>query len=66
MEDEFAAVGHFTQRLSGVSRLRIERIFGGTTLDIQFMSVLASVSCPRKRASSSTSRRPFCIPDLPG
>src|SRR5487761_2440268 len=30
--------GHLTQRLSGDSRLRIDRIFGGTTLDIQFMS----------------------------
>src|SRR6478609_4401537 len=35
--------GHLTQRFSGVSRRRSERIFGGTTFEIQFMRSLASV-----------------------
>jgi hypothetical protein len=32
-----------TQRFSGVSRRSNERIFGGTTFEIQFMRGLASV-----------------------
>src|SRR6185437_15129482 len=33
--------GHLTQRFSGVSRRKNERIFGGTTFEIQFMRGLA-------------------------
>src|ERR1700760_2733439 len=33
--------GHLTQRFSGVSRRSNERIFGGTTFEIQFMRCLA-------------------------
>src|SRR6476660_5399880 len=33
--------GHLTQRFSGVSRRSSERIFGGTTFEIQFMRCLA-------------------------
>src|SRR5580698_9911825 len=35
--------GHLTQRFSGVSRRSNERIFGGTTFEIQFMRLSASV-----------------------
>src|SRR5271168_2414821 len=34
--------GHLTQRFSGVSRRSNERIFGGTTFEIQFMRGLSS------------------------
>src|SRR6185437_279349 len=34
--------GHLTQRFSGVSRRKNERILGGTTFEIQFMGGLAS------------------------
>src|SRR5208337_1512921 len=52
--------GHFTQRLSGLSRRNSDRIFGGTTLEIQFMIFLYDVGRAllpvlHARASSSTS-----------
>src|SRR5665213_3619913 len=44
--------GHLIQRFSGVSRRRKLRIFGRTTLEIQFM--LFSASCPAKAKHSVT------------
>src|ERR1700677_4978829 len=41
--------GHLTHRFSGVSRRRNERIFGGTTLEIQFIE-LASIQGLRDAA----------------
>src|SRR5690348_4319549 len=40
--------GHLTQRFSGVSRRSNERIFGGTTLEIQFIDCLV---CNRSTAA---------------
>src|ERR1700722_11621995 len=43
--------GHLTQRFSGVSRRSSERIFGGTTFEIQFMRGFGSgVSVVDKRS----------------
>ena len=43
VEDHSPLSGHLTQRFSGVSRRRSERIFGGTTFEIQFMRCVRSV-----------------------
>jgi len=39
VEHELACLGHLIQRFSGVSRRRKLRIFGRTTLEIQFMVI---------------------------
>src|ERR1700739_4177596 len=43
--------GHLTQRFSGVSRRSNERIFGGTTFEIQFIRPPASVRSILERRS---------------
>src|ERR1700722_19794494 len=43
--------GHLTQRFSGVSRRSNERIFGGTTFEIQFMRLSASVGSIAEQGS---------------